>query len=232
MYKLQHCGVSKKVFLMEGDEDNPSQFSMYSANTGISTHIEQEKRLKRVKTIRLQVEKGEFQGVDLICTKNKHDSVKFLIQQLEQFVKSFDPLRPPTLTMERLKIEINEQMNMPTFREYLRLRSTPGIGDVKAMKIIMDEKLDWDKTFVSPSCKNRKTKSSLEDRVATFWGESLSEAAARNLTNSRANASRNKRSNGVYAAVNKDEDPSCGLCRKAIDIWSTSTMDNLNLCFG
>lgn len=64
MYKLQHCGVSKKVFLMEGDEDNPSHFSMYSANTGISTHIEQEKRLKRVKTIRLQVEKGEFQGVD------------------------------------------------------------------------------------------------------------------------------------------------------------------------
>ena len=50
---------------MEGDEDNPNHFSMYSANTGFSTHIEQEKRLKRVKTIRLQVEKGEFQGVDL-----------------------------------------------------------------------------------------------------------------------------------------------------------------------
>ena len=99
MYKLQHCGVSKKVFLMEGDEDNPSHFSMYSANTGISTHIEQEKRLKRVKTIRLQVEKGEFQGVDLISTRNKHDSVKFLIQQLEKFMKSFDPLRPPTLKM-------------------------------------------------------------------------------------------------------------------------------------
>jgi len=55
MYKLQHCGIAKKLFIMEGDEDNPSHFSMYSANTGIASLMEQEKRLKRVKTVRLQV---------------------------------------------------------------------------------------------------------------------------------------------------------------------------------
>lgn len=179
------------------------------------------------------MEKGEFQGIDLICTKNKHDSVKFLIQQLERFKKSFDPLRPPTMTMEQLKTRINAQMNLPTFREYLRLRTTPGVGDVKAMKIIMDPKLEWDKSFVSPSCKSRETKSSLEDRVTAFWGESVAEAAARNLANARANALRSKRSNGVYADMNKDEDPSCGLCRKAIDIWSKSKSCFIRIhCFG
>jgi ERCC4-type nuclease len=55
MYKLQHCGIAKKLFIMEGDEDNPSYFSMYSANTGITSLMEQEKRLKRVKTVRIQV---------------------------------------------------------------------------------------------------------------------------------------------------------------------------------
>jgi hypothetical protein len=137
------------------------------------------------------------------------------------------------MTMEQLKTRINAQMNLPTFREYLRLRTTPGVGDVKAMKIIMDPKLEWDKSFVSPSCKSRETKSSLEDRVTAFWGESVAEAAARNLANARANALRSKRSNGVYADMNKDEDPSCGLCRKAIDIWSKSKSCFIRIhCFG
>lgn len=55
MFKLQHCGVPKKLFLMEGDEDNLTQFSMISAITGVATKNEQINRLKRVKTIRIQV---------------------------------------------------------------------------------------------------------------------------------------------------------------------------------
>ena len=62
MYKLQHCGIAKKLFIMEGDEDNPSHFSMYSANTGIASLMEQEKRLKRVKTVRLQVRNRHSNG--------------------------------------------------------------------------------------------------------------------------------------------------------------------------
>jgi hypothetical protein len=58
-----------------------------------------------------------------------------LIHQLEQFLKSFDPMRPPTKTMDELKLHINQQMKHPTFLEYLRLRKQPGIGDVKAMKV-------------------------------------------------------------------------------------------------
>ena len=38
--------------------------------------------------------------------------------------------------MEELKLHINEEMKTPTFLEYLRLRSQPGIGDVKAMKVL------------------------------------------------------------------------------------------------
>lgn len=65
MYKLQHCGIAKKLFIMEGDEDNPSHFSMYSANTGIASLMEQEKRLKRVKTVRIQV-------------RNRHSNEKYV----------------------------------------------------------------------------------------------------------------------------------------------------------
>jgi len=83
----------------------------------------------------LQLENGEFEGVDLLCTRNRHDTVKFLIHQLEKFKKSFNPRRPPTKTMEQLKLHINAQMKAPTFLEYLRLRSQPGIGDAKAMKV-------------------------------------------------------------------------------------------------
>jgi hypothetical protein len=47
MYKLQHCGIRKKLFLMEGDEDRTMNFFV-----GAKSEIEKAKRLKRVKTIR------------------------------------------------------------------------------------------------------------------------------------------------------------------------------------
>ncbi len=84
---------------------------------------------------RKQIENGEFPGVDVVCTRNKLDTIKFLIRQLESFQNSFNPRRPPTKTMEQLKFHINEEMKNPTFLEYLRLRKQPGIGDVKAMKV-------------------------------------------------------------------------------------------------
>jgi hypothetical protein len=86
-------------------------------------------------TSRKQIENGEFPGVEVFCTRNKLDTIKFLIRQLESFQKSFNPKRPPTKTMEQLKVHINEQMKNPTFLEYLRLRKQPGIGDIKAMKV-------------------------------------------------------------------------------------------------
>ena len=124
------------------------------------------------------------------------------------------------MTMHQLKLNINSQMNMPTFQEYLRLRSQPGIGDIKAMKVIMDPTLNWDKRFLSPACTRKKTKATgLEDRP-TFWGESKDEANARNTANAKASATRNKVSNGAYAGtVNSD---ACIFCRKAIDIFSKS----------
>ena len=81
------------------------------------------------------MENGEYNGVDCISTRNRYDTVKFLIQQLEFFQETFNPRQPPTKTMEQLKVHINEQMKAPTFLEYLRLRSIPGIGDVNAMKV-------------------------------------------------------------------------------------------------
>jgi ERCC4-type nuclease len=83
----------------------------------------------------MQLANGEFDGVDLICTRSRWDTVKFLIHQLEEFRKSFNPRRPPAKTRVELKNHINEQMKASTFMEYLRLRSIPGIGDAKAMKV-------------------------------------------------------------------------------------------------
>ena len=162
MYKLQTCDISKKIFLMEGDEDKTK-----SLLTGAKTQSEKERRIKRVKSLRLQLANDEFDGVTLVCTRNRYDTVKFLIHQLETFRNEFDLLQPPTKTRDELKNYINDQMSSPTFVEYLRLRSIPGIGDVKAMKVIMDSNLDWDKSFMSPSS-SKESKSTLEDK-ATFW---------------------------------------------------------------
>ena len=162
MYKLQTCGISKKIFLMEGDEDKTK-----SLLTGAKTKNEKERRLKRIKSLRLQLANDEFEGVTLVCTRNRYDTVKFLIHQLETFRNELDPLHLPTKTRDELKNYINDQMSSPTFVEYLRLRSIPGIGDVKAMKVIMDPNLDWDKSFMSPSS-SKESKSTLDDK-ATFW---------------------------------------------------------------
>ena len=83
----------------------------------------------------MQLANGEFDGVDLICTRSRWDTVKFLIHKLEEFQKSFNPRRPPAKTRAELKNHINAQMKASTFMEYLRLRSIPGIGDAKAMKV-------------------------------------------------------------------------------------------------
>lgn len=99
-----------------------------------------------------------------------------------------------------------------------------------AMKTIMDPKLDWDKSFISPALSKSKTKSTLDDR-ATFWGESATEAAARHLSNSKAQVIRNKKSYGKFAAVNRNDDTSCALCRKSIDIFCELKKWVLSLLF-
>ena len=48
MYKLQHSGMSRKLFLMEGDEDKTKNLF-----AGAKSNMEKERRLKRVKTLRL-----------------------------------------------------------------------------------------------------------------------------------------------------------------------------------
>ncbi|KAL9187716.1 hypothetical protein ACHAXT_006094 [Thalassiosira profunda] len=234
MYKMQHCGVRRKLFLMEGDEDDPKQFSLISAKgyrgTNVANKMEQMKRLKRVKTVRLQIAVGEWQGVDVVSTRHREDTVQFLIFQLEELKRTFDPSRPPAMTMEDVKSKINEEMKAPTLREYLRLISQPGIGPVKAMKVIMDPKLDWDKTFISPSCLSRKTKSTLEDH-ATFWGESKADVGARNLANARSRAMRSKQSSGLIADIDdldKNVGAACPLCRGAIDIFADEGIVNCN----
>lgn len=55
MYKFQHYGVSRKLFLIEANEENPEHFHMRSANTSVARKYEQSSRLKRVKTTHMQV---------------------------------------------------------------------------------------------------------------------------------------------------------------------------------
>ena len=126
---------------MEGDEDVKNVFR------GANSNKEKLGRLKRIKTSRLRLERGEWEGVDLLCTKNKHDTIQFLIQQLARFQQSFDARRPPTKTMRDLKAHIKTEMEDPTFREYLRLRKCPNVGDAKAMKAIRDPKNAWNENF-------------------------------------------------------------------------------------
>lgn len=47
MYKLQNCGMSRKLFVMEGDEDKAKNLFR-----GAKSQEERERRLKRVKTLR------------------------------------------------------------------------------------------------------------------------------------------------------------------------------------
>ena len=99
------------------------------------------KRLKRVKTTRMQLERGEYKYVKCINTKSKEDTISFLIQQLANLKQS--PFNNPAklsalMTMTELKEHIKEQMNGGTFQEFLRLMKQPGIGPAKAMKTILD----------------------------------------------------------------------------------------------
>jgi ERCC4-type nuclease len=162
MYKLQQCGIARKVFLMEGDENDPNEFY----NMGYEK--ETEKRLLRVKTMRLQLTNGEYHGISIDCTRSKNDSLLYLIDQMVDLKKHFNPLRPPTMTMEDTKKRVDEGMKGATFQEYLRLRKLKGIGDGKAMKVIRDPDNSWDTAFISPACTSKKLKSTLEDR-ATFY---------------------------------------------------------------
>mmetsp|Transcript_12114 Transcript_12114/g.26420 ORF Transcript_12114/g.26420 Transcript_12114/m.26420 type:complete len:851 (+) Transcript_12114:2-2554(+) len=164
MYKFQHCGIRKKIFLMEGDEEKINVFA------GANTKQEKLNRLKRIKTSRLRLDRGEWDGVDLVCTLNRRDSILFMIKKLEELQQTFNPRRPPTKTLQRLKSHINTEMKNPTFLEYLCQMKKGGVGDATAMKVIMDPKLDWDKTFVSPAGKCKPSKATLEDK-ATFWPE-------------------------------------------------------------
>lgn len=116
---------------MEGDEDRTNVFA------GANSEMEKVRRLKRIKTTRLRLERGEWDGVSIVCTRHRHDSIRFMIQKLKELQKVFNPRRPPTKTLKQLKIHINEHMNDPTFQEYLRQRRIPGIGDKKAMKVCL-----------------------------------------------------------------------------------------------
>ena len=178
MYKFQTCGIAHKIFLIEGDEENPHEFSMANA-TGITSHDEQLKRLKRVKTVRMQIERAEWEGVKCISVKSKMDTISFLIQQLANLKKSSFQNHShlsALMTMNGLKSHSNEQMKGSTFQEYLRLLKQSGTGPVKAMKSMLDPANSWDKNFINPSSILKKTKSTLEDR-AVFWKDSRAKGA-------------------------------------------------------
>mmetsp|Transcript_28319 Transcript_28319/g.43393 ORF Transcript_28319/g.43393 Transcript_28319/m.43393 type:complete len:690 (+) Transcript_28319:23-2092(+) len=172
MYKLRECvDLSKKIFLMEGDEDNDANF--YKLNKhGTHSKFEHQGRLKRVKTLRLHVLKGEYEGVDLVCTRTKHDSVQYIVDQMEALQESFNPDphngNLPDLTMKTLTECMNDRMKAPTFLEYLRLRSLKRVGNITAMKRIMDPDSVWNKAFRSPDCTDKLTKASLEDRAIYY----------------------------------------------------------------
>ena len=166
MHKLVHCGIDRKIFLVEGDEDN---FQWRTEGGGPASEDEKRKRRLRIKTTRLLVEHGRFRGVELVCTKFKDRTIQFLIYQMELLQNSFDPKDFAGMkTMQQFTDHIKEKMNDPTFQKYLELRNQPRIGDKKAMKVIRDPNEDWDISFVSPSEKNEDIKSTLEDRP-TFW---------------------------------------------------------------
>jgi len=169
MHKLVHCGIDRKIFLVEGDEDT---FQWRTEGGGPASEDEKRKRRLRIKTTRLLVEHGRFRGVELVCTKFKDRTIQFLIYQMELLQNSFDPKDFAGMkTMQQFTDHIKEKMNDPTYRKYLALRNQHGVGDKKAMKVIRDPNENWDKSFVSPSEKNEDIKSTMEDR-ATYWSRS------------------------------------------------------------
>eukprot|EP00986_Skeletonema_menzelii_P011273 scaffold5772_cov145-Skeletonema_menzelii.AAC.8 len=169
MHKFVNCGIERKIFLVEGDEDN---FHWRTEGGGPASQDEKRKRRLRIKTTRLLVEHGRYKGVELVCTRRSDVTIQFLIHQMELLLKSFDPKEFAGMkTMQQFADHIKEKMNDPTFQKYLELRNQPGIGDKKAMKVIRDPNLNWDKSFVSPAEKHDDIKSKEED-VATYWTRS------------------------------------------------------------
>ena len=169
MYKLVNCGINRKIFLIEGDEDT---HRWRTEGGGPASEDEKRKRRLRIKTIRLLVEHGRFNGVELVCTQFKDRSIPFLIHQMELLKKSFNVKDFAKMkTMQQHADHIKASMNDPTFQKYLELRNQPRIGDKKAMKVIRDPNENWDKFFCSPSEKNEDIKSTGDERP-TFWKRS------------------------------------------------------------
>lgn len=169
MYKLVNCGIERKIFLIEGDEDIQDW-----RTAGGGGACDKEKRLRRlrIKTVRLQVQHGHYKGVELVCTQFGDRTIAFLIHQMELLQRSFDPNGFAGMkTMQQFTDHIDVKMNNPTFLKYLELRNKPRIGDKTAMKVIRDPKEGWDKSFVSPSETNEDIKSDEKDRP-TFWSRS------------------------------------------------------------
>ena len=190
---FSHISLDTHTPGTEGDEDNPHEFSNKNTSSfGVVSPEEYVKRLKRVKTARMQLERGEWKGIKCISTKSKQDTISFLIQQLKN-LKQSSFVNPENLsdclTVKAFKQKVKEQMNGDTFQEYLRLISQKGIGPVKAMKTLRDPELDWEKDFDPPSTIIKRTKSTLEDRPV-FWNETSSQATTRQMTNAqRSNTS-------------------------------------------
>ncbi len=185
MYKLINCGIKRKLFLMEGNEDN----FKWLTKDGKPASIE-EKRLRRlrIKTTRLLVEAGRFQGVELVSTRSPCKTRKFLIHQMKLFMESFDPRDFSSMkTMEQFKDHVNKQMKDPTFLKYIALRRQPRIGDVTAMKIIKDPNEPWDKSFVSPCLKHDDIRADIKDE-ATYWDSRTSARQQESAENTNAGA--------------------------------------------
>ena len=93
------------------------------------------------------------------------------------------------------------------------------IGDKKAMRIILDPALNWDKNFISPreAQSAKTTLSTLEDR-ATYWKESEVAATHRNLANTKRRALYEGQK--ARGPVLGDDDCACGVCSRHIDVFS------------
>ena len=138
---------------------------------------------------------------------------------MEGLRASFNPNNLPTRTKEAFDTYVKSRMKAPTFQEYLRLMKKEKIGDKKAMRIIMDPSLNWDKNFISPreAQSAKTTLSTLEDR-ATYWKESEVAATHRNLANTKRRALfEGQKAKGPVLG---DDECACGICSRHIDVFS------------
>lgn len=197
MYKLINCGIKRKIFLMEGNEDN---FKWRTEGGKPPSEEEIDKRKKRVKTTRMLVEAGRFRGIQLICTRFPDHTRKFLTHQMKLFMESFDPRDFSSMkTMDQFKDHVNKQMKDPTFLKYIALRRKKGTGDINAMKIIKDPNEPWDKSFVSPCLKHDDIKSN-GDGKPTFWDSRTATTQPAAASSSRSERSASVSSQAPAAA--------------------------------